>query len=74
MTACQWCEGPCTASPATNRRFCSNACRNAFHGALRSYAASMFDMGALEIEQLRAHVERSGPSQTTYLTDDSPHA
>lgn len=52
--ACPWCQKPLTASPQPKRRFCTTACRNAFHDACRRHGERAFDAGDVGLAELRA--------------------
>ena len=54
--ACLWCVTPYTARKGGGgpvRRFCSDACRAAFHRGARRWAARELEAGRLDIADLR---------------------
>ncbi len=54
--ACAWCEAPYTARTGRGgpaQRFCSDACRAAFHRGGRRWVARELEAGRLDIADLR---------------------
>lgn len=55
MSVCHWCSAPFTghAPGQHEKRFCSDACRAAFHRGLRRWASAAHDAGMVEVQTLR---------------------
>jgi hypothetical protein len=52
---CDWCAGPVeTGGRGSAKRFCSSACRAAFHRAARRWALGELAAGRVTVAQLRA--------------------
>ena len=53
---CPWCGNPFEARiiGAHRKRFCSSACKNAYHTALRKWAQQAVDNGQVTVARLKA--------------------
>lgn len=62
VARCQWCETPMPDrdpnAGGKPQRFCSNACRSAFHTACRKLGAALIDQGLVTPTELRSATAR----------------
>ena len=58
MMPCPWCSAPFTPrARGAKQRFCSAACRQAFHAAARAWGQAMVDAGLMPVVALKAWAE-----------------